>query len=205
MNQAIIDEVTKHYWESGDFNGYPVSALKKQFSLNDETARAIILDLIQARHIDVVFGNNHPNPHIKAFSDDTAEKQIEFLEELEFSEYFCLYPSKETLAKAKQINSYSGEPYTQQLALGGGQLDFRVFDLSVLEYYRNDPRYHYQTDFINGQISVTDEHFESELMAEHDQVLLQSFGFAHDEDLNRAVAVFLRYLSDLSPEHQKIW
>jgi hypothetical protein len=205
VNQAIIDEVTKHYWESGDFNGYPVSALKKQFGLNDETARAIILDLIQARQIDVVFGNNHPNPHIKAFSYDTAEKQIEFLEELEFSEHFCLYPSKERLAKAKQINDYSGEPYTQQLALGGGQLDFRVFDISVLEYYRNDPRYYYQTDFINGQISVTDEYFESELMAEHDQVLLQSFGFAHDEDLNRAVAVFLRYLSDLSPEHQKIW
>ncbi len=42
-------------------------------------------------------------------------------------------------------------------------------------------------------------------MSDHDQVLLQTFGFAHDEYLNRAVAVFLRYLSDLSPEHQKIW
>ena len=205
MNKAIIDEVTRYYFESGDFNGYQVYALKKQFSLDDETAKTIIRDLIQARHIDVVFGNNHPNPHIKAFSDETEEKQIGFLEELEFSDHFCLYPSKDTLAKTKQIEDYTGEPYTEQLALGGGQLDFRVFDLSILEYYRNDPRYYYQTDFINGQISVTDEYFESGFMAEHDQVLLQTFGFAHNEYLNRAVAVFLRYLSDLSPEHQKIW
>jgi hypothetical protein len=34
---------------------------------------------------------------------------------------------------------------------------------------------------------------------------MQSFGFAYDNDLNRAVAVFLRYLADLSPEHQRVW
>ncbi len=205
VNQAVTDEVTKHYLESGDFNGYPIYALKKGFNVEDEGAKDLLRELIRARCIDVVFGNIHPNPHIKAFSETTAEQQIEFLEELEFSEHFCLYPSRETLEKAKLIKDYSGEPYTEQLALGEGQLDFRVFDLSVLEHYRNDPRYYYQTDFINGKISVTDEYYESELMADHDQVLLQTFGFAHDEDLNRVVAVFLRYLSDLSPEHQKIW
>lgn len=42
-------------------------------------------------------------------------------------------------------------------------------------------------------------------MPEHDKVLLQTFGFAYDNDLNRYVAVFLKYLSDLSPEHQTIW
>lgn len=205
MNQSVTDAVTKQYLESGDFNGYPVYAIKKAFNVEDNEAKDLLRDLIRARCIDVVFGNIHPNPHIKAFSDTTADQQIEFLEDLEFSDHFCLYPSRETLSKTKQINDYSGEPYTEQLALGGGQLDFRVFDLSVLEHYRNDPRYYYQTDFINGQISVTDEYFESELMADHDQVLLQTFGFAHDKDLKRVVAVFLRYLSDLSPEHQKIW
>jgi hypothetical protein len=34
---------------------------------------------------------------------------------------------------------------------------------------------------------------------------VESFGFCYDEDMNRAVAVFVRYLSDLSPEHQQIW
>lgn len=205
MNQAIIEEVTKHYLESGDFNGYPVSALKEHFNIGDEAAKDVLRALIVARKIDVVFGNIHPNPHIKAFSDTTAEQQIEFLETLDFSDHFCLYPSRETLANYVQRNDYADKPYTEQLALGDGQLDFRVFDLSVLEYYRNDPRYYYQTDFINGQISVSDEYYESELMANHDQVLLQTFGFAYDKDRNRAVAVFLRYLSDLSPEHQRIW
>lgn len=205
MKQAVIDEVTKHYLESGDFNGYPVYALKKSFDIGDEAAKDLLRELITARKIDVLFGNIHPNPHIKAFSDTTAEQQIEFLETLEFSEHFCLYPAKETLASIEATKDYGDEPYTEELALGGGQLDFRIFDLAVLEHYRNDPRYYYRTDFINGQISVTDEYYESELMPEHDQVLLQTFGFAHDENLNRAVAVFLRYLSDLSPEHQKIW
>lgn len=205
MESAIIDEVTKFYFDSGDFNGYPTYRLKEKFGLNDKAAKKIIRDLVLARRIDVVFGNIHPNPHIKAFSDSPAEQQLEFLDQLEFSDHFCLYPTAEVLSHYGEIPDYGDEPYKRELALGGGQLDFRVFDLAVLEYYRNDPRYYYHTDFINGHISIHDEHFESDTMAEHDQVLLQTFGFAHDKNLNRAVAVFLRYLSDLSPEHQKLW
>jgi hypothetical protein len=75
----------------------------------------------------------------------------------------------------------------------------------VLEVYRNDPRYSYRTDDISGSISVHDQHYESEEMRSSDKVLLQTFGFAYDAELNRAVAVFLRYLADLSAEHQRIW
>jgi hypothetical protein len=42
-------------------------------------------------------------------------------------------------------------------------------------------------------------------MREHDQILLDTFGFAYDDYMNRYVAVFLRYLSKLSPEHQQVW
>ncbi len=42
-------------------------------------------------------------------------------------------------------------------------------------------------------------------MHERDQVFLQTFGFGYDEEMNRAVVVFNRYLNDLSPEHQQIW
>jgi hypothetical protein len=34
---------------------------------------------------------------------------------------------------------------------------------------------------------------------------MQTFGFSYDSELNRAVAVFLRYLTGLSPQHQQIW
>ena len=42
-------------------------------------------------------------------------------------------------------------------------------------------------------------------MHDRDQVILQTFGFAYDDNMTRAVAVFLKYLSNLSPEHQQIW
>ena len=58
---------------------------------------------------------------------------------------------------------------------------------------------------IDGFISIRDEFYQSEQMPEKDQILLESFGFSFDENLNCAVAVFLRYLSRLSPEHQQIW
>lgn len=205
MLDLITEKTTSFYLASGDFNGYPVHALKKDFKLNNNKAKQALFDLISNNSVEVVFGNTHPNPHIKAFSGSTVAQQLEFLEKLEFSEHFCLYPTSQTLENHPTLPDYSTTHYTKLLALGAGQLDFRVFDLSVLEHYRNDPRYHYETDFINGNISIRDEYFESSSMPEHDQILLQSFGFAHDQNLNRAVAVFLRYLSDLSPEHQAIW
>jgi len=102
-------------------------------------------------------------------------------------------------------SEYENRPYILALALGSPQLDFKAFDLSVLEFYRNDPRYIYENNDIRGLISISDEYFESESVPESDQVLLDSFGFCYDDALNRAVAVFVRYLADLSPEHQQIW
>ena len=203
--EEIIESIVQFYLESGDFNGFPVYRLKQEFGLSAIEAKNMIQDLIRSHRIDVVFGNIHPNPHIKAFSNITGEDQLRFLEELEFSEHFCLYPSPETLSALPETQRFEHAPYEMELALGAGQLDYRVFDLSVLEHYRNDPRYYYETNFINGRISIHDEHYESDSMPKHDQVLLQTFGFAYDDNFNRAVAVFLRYLSKLSPEHQRIW
>ncbi len=91
------------------------------------------------------------------------------------------------------------------LALDEPQLSFKSFDLSILEFYRNDPRYVYDCDDISGRISVTNKHYQSSDMRKVDQVYLQTFGFSFNQKMNRAVAVFLRYLHDLSPEHQQIW
>lgn len=203
--KEITKSVIKFYFESGDFNGYPVYRLKEEFGLSDVQAKRVMRNLIKSQKVDVVFGNIHHNSHIKAFSNTSREDQLKFLEELEFSEHFCLYPSSELLRSSPESKNFEHSPYTKQLALGAGQLDFRVFDLSVLEYYRNDPRYYYETNSIDGHISIRDEYFESASMPEHDQVLLESFGFAYDENFNRAVAIFLCYLSRLSKEHQNIW
>jgi len=116
-----------------------------------------------------------------------------------------VYPEKKHLQTVVNTNQYSGRPFTLRLALGEAQLSYLSFDLSVLEAYRNDPRYHYSTDDIHGWISIGDKYCESEEVPESDQVLLESFSFSYDREFRRTVAVFSIYLSGLSPEHQQIW
>lgn len=57
-------------------------------------------------------------------------------------------------------------------------------------------------DNIQGYIGINDDYEE---MAASDKILLQAFGICYDENLDCAVAVYLRDLSKLSPEHQQIW
>ncbi len=198
----VLDSITTFYLESHDFNGYPVYKLKEDYRLSDSEAKVLIEELVSSGQVDVTLTGN---THIKPFNIPDTTAQIAGLEALEFSEHFCLYPKPKNLSKLPELNKYNDRPYTKALAMGQGQLEYRTFDLSVLEHYRNDPRYLYETDSIHGNISVRDAFYESSAMEERDQVILSSFGFAYDDEMNRAVAVYLRYLSELSPEHQQIW
>lgn len=201
----ILDAITEAYLSSRDFNGFSVRRLRQEFSATMEQAKEATRRLLVTDHIEALFGNVHSNPHIKAFSHISNAQQQKFLQELEFTDHVCLYPSRRHLATIQLTDRFGGQPFDLELAQGCGQLEFRVFDLSVLEHYRNDPRYSYETNFINGSISIRDEYYESASMPERDQVLLKTFGFAYDDTFNRAVAVYLRYLADLSPEHQRTW
>jgi hypothetical protein len=97
---------------------------------------------------------------------------------------------------------YEGLPYTLMLALGEPQLGYRAFNLRVLEFYRNDPRYSFETDDIHGCIYV---HSGSNVEPA-DDTFLETFGFAYGEDVKtRYVAAYLRYLSNFSPDHQQRW
>lgn len=198
----VLDSVTTFYLESHDFNGYPVYKLKEDYRLSDREAKVLIEELVSSGQVDVTLTGN---THIKPFNIPDTTAQIAGLEALEFSEHFCLYPKPKNLSKLPELKKYNDRPYTKALAMGQGQLEYRTFDLSVLEHYRNDPRYLYEADSIHGNISVRDAFYESSAMEERDQVILSSFGFAYDDEMNRAVAVYLRYLSELSPEHQQIW
>ena len=62
----------------------------------------------------------------------------------------CAYPSSQQLKKIVNTTAYSDRPFTLRLALGEPQLCYESFDLSILEFYRNDPRYYYQHDDISG-------------------------------------------------------
>lgn len=196
----ILKLVTDYYLKSRDFNGYPV----RDFKIPKDSVESLIKELVEERKITINFGEVHPNPYIKAFESESVDKQLETIEKLNLQDA-CLYPSKEHLDQIVDRSKYKRQPFTLLLALGEPQLAYRVFDLRVLENYRNDPRYIYDNDDISGWISVKNKYYESKEIAESDQVVLESFGFAYDSNLNRTVAAYLRYLSNLSPKHQQIW
>ncbi|MGW7303174.1 hypothetical protein [Streptomyces sp. NPDC054829] len=181
--------------KSHDFNGLPVGAL----DIPADALGAAVRQLVEAGSLYVNYGDRHPNPHILAFE---PEPQVEQLEKLTTHDLAvaCLYPTVKHLESVVDRDAYQGRPYSLELALGYPALGYHFFGLSVLESYRNDPRYYYRFD-ISGTIGIHD----NQTMAERDQVLLQSFGLALSEDQYWGIVVFRRYLASLSPEHQQIW
>ncbi|PWU35910.1 AAA family ATPase [Pseudomonas aeruginosa] len=202
MIDEIYQIVEEKYFSSGDFNGTPIYSLAAEFDIESDEFRHAIRSAIEDDVLTVRFEGN---PHILEFSGIPKERILEGFDSADYPGHTCLYPSKVKLDSCVKLEDYRQAPYELKLAQGAGQLDYRAFDLSVLEFYKNDPRYHYSTDFIHGQISITDEYFESDSVPDHDQVILQTFGFGYDDNLNRYVTVFIRYLADLSPEHQRVW
>jgi hypothetical protein len=79
------------------------------------------------------------------------------------------------------------------------------FELAVLEPYFRDPRYIFRYHDMGGSIAINDDAYGSHDVPERSKVLLESFGIAYDKHRHRVVVAYLRYLSDLSPEHQQIW
>lgn len=202
--EQILHDITAAYLSSNDFNGLPVMQLLSRHGLDETQLRDTLRSLVETDAMALVFGDIHPNPHVRALPDEPKEAQLMKLES-SLSVYTCGYPTKGRLAKVVDSSDYAGRPYTLSLALGEPHLDLKAFDLSVLEFYRNDPRYSYTTNDISGYISTHHDAEQPGSHLERDQIYLQRFGFCYDDDLNRAVAVPIRYLANLTPEHQQMW
>jgi hypothetical protein len=200
--EDLLAQVTDFYLKSHDYNGIPASSLIMQYGVSK--VRDFLVELIREERVSVVFGDYHPNPHIKALPSEPIAEQLEKLGTPQL-ENACVYPAGRHLKGIINSLAFRNKPFELCLAHGEPQLCHKSFDLSVLEIYRNDPRYDYQYDDMRGSISIRDEFFQTDKMKASDQILLESFGFSLDEDGNIYVAVFLRFLSRLSPEHQLIW
>lgn len=159
-----------------------------------------VRELVESGKVTLVFGDVHPNPHIRAFSDELKHETLTRLSGPDIS-YACLYPTAQHLRGIINPSDYVGRPYALELALGGAQLEHRAFHMHVLEPYRNDPRFSYQTNDISGQISVKSV---GSGLKESEEVYLR-FGFCYDDDDNRYVAAFRWDLFKLSPEAQQMW
>lgn len=202
ITQSVQTTVTSFYTQSRDFNGISYADLLRSTGLPDASARRAVLTLIRRGAISAIFGDIHPNAHIRAFADEPIESQLTKFASATFA---CLYPTEATLSSVISSDTYADRPFTRRLALGEPQLAYSAFDLTVLELYRNDPRYVFRLDDAGGMISISDDYYKSRGIPERDQVLLSTFGFCYGPKKHRAVGAFLRYLSDLTPEHQRIW
>ncbi len=202
--KTVLKKLLEFHSASGDFNGLPYYKLIREIEPGDELLETLA-SLIRDKKVVAVFGDIHPNPHILALTPSDPEELIGKLRST-LSDNTCFYPSETALAKFVQESSYIDRPFTLRLALGKPHLEPCFFDLSVLERYRNDPRYVYWVSDSHGNISVMGTPENPSSLRTSDQVLLKTFGFGHDREGScRVVVVYLRYLSRLTSEHQKIW
>jgi hypothetical protein len=192
------------YLKSGDFNGMSLANLSTSLGIEFEELREIILEGIGSDRLRIISSDHELNPHVIREGFRDKEFQVNSLRS-DNSHHTCVYPSIAALNDSLSEDECRGRPFERMLAEGQGQLEIVFFDLELLEFYRNDPRYYYECNDIGGRICIEDEHYESENMEEKDKVLLKAFGLAYDEDFNRYLAAFIGDVADLSPEHQNIW
>lgn len=200
----ILNAVTRYYLDSPDFNGISAGQLTRVLKIDWPEVIKHVIDLVDSDLIGLIFSGDDLNQNIIRTGFRPTNEQIEMLS-IESVPLACIYPRPKHLLNIVDSSLFESEPYKLALALGEPQLAFRSFDLSILEIYRNDPRYRYKNDDIRGSIVIQDSYYNSPDLESRDKVLLNSFGFSYDDEYNRGVAVFLRTLCDLSSEHQQIW
>lgn len=202
--EAVLQTILHFYLKSDDFNGILLPALCEAVGAAWQDVQDSLCQLVTEEKVTLTFSSVFVNPHIKAFPDLAVQDQIERLGK-EDPAGICAYPTSEVIQKAVNLSDHDDRPFTKRLLLGEPQLTPVYFELEILERYHSDPRYRYDFYDYGGSISVTDEHFQSQDFPDRHKVLLQTFGLGYRQDGSRVVVVFLRYLSDLSPQHQQIW
>lgn len=212
IRQIALHRIRDFFVGSRDFNGIPLDALARELlqrhGLPAGQFRAHIRALVRNGKISLHFASHSQNPHIKRIPDLPIEEQLRrldgYLKDGD-NDRVCAYPSADVIQMVLEVTEYAGRPFTKRLALGEAQLTPIFFDLDVLDKYFRDPRYRFEFHDFSGSISISNEHYAAADMPGRDKVLLDTFGIGYDADRNRVVVAYLRYLADLSPEHQQIW
>jgi hypothetical protein len=216
-NQKILDEVFNFYVKSRDFNGIPLTTLSEW----TETEYKSLVDLIELEVInDNVSIQSSINPHIISLGHFDRETQLQILEDaknnvtrkidglpnVSFNSHsVCVYPSKKLLIAKRDISEFNNSPFTKQLALGDPQLAPYYFEIEVLDRYFRDPRFRFEFKDYSGQISYTEDENYKPTVSETDQIFIKTFGLGVNKNKERVAVVYLRYLKDLTPEHQTFW
>lgn len=199
----LAEYVTEQYLISarrGSYNGVSGIAALLHGPIK-EGLRDALTAAIQAEKLECVWD---VNPHIKRFWAHPIPKQLELLAKAK-PDSFCIYPTEKHLMEMVADGEMRDRPFSRRLLLGEPQLEFATFELQVLSRYAHDPRFILNFEDYAGNISISNEHYESNKTRERDRVGLQSFGLAIDQAQIPHIVVFLRYLDNLSGEHQHYW
>lgn len=201
-SERIAESVLDYYLESPDFNGIPLCQIV-EVDGDEGSAVATVRSLVKDGVLEIISSEWELNPSIRRFRPSSADRQLASLQSKNHT--ICLFPTSAFLQRRVAPYTDLDRPFTRRLRFGDAQLDPVFFDLSVLERYHADPRYQFDFDDIEGWIGLRDGYYESDQMAPRDKIFLQSFGVGRDADGQRVIAVFLRYLHALTPEHQRHW
>jgi hypothetical protein len=199
----LLDTITNHYLTSDDFNGLDSRVIAEALKMPESEVEESIESLVRSGSVVVLTPDLQENPAIICLDPPGLDRQLEAMRARKDESWWSVwaYPSPAHLKSVVDPTAYAGRPFALRLALGEPHLRHQAFDLRVLEFYRNDPRYRISADDMGGSISLKEGHG----MRKSDSVYLHTFGFCFDEHLNRAVAAFLSYLARLSTEHQQLW
>lgn len=205
-SEPVLQAIREAYFESArrdSFNGLVAARLLR---LEDdlEVLRAHLETLVDEHKITCVFAKADLNMHIKRFPDIPVERQQELLRTEEVTD-FCVYPTGSEIAANYDVTQWNDRPFSKCLVLAEPQLAYRAFDMGVLERYTSDPRYTVHFADYMGRMSVNNEPYSDEAFPDRDKVAIQSFGLGFNEQRIPHAVVYLRYLSNLSPEHQQYW
>src|SRR5690606_25565373 len=220
MKDRIENMVYDFFVASSDFNGIPLRNISQKLNIEYEKSIDLIKELVKD---DIISIQSSTNPHIIGFQHYPIKSQIHILEEakktkevlqsfreitfsIEDTEFpICLYPSKNYLQKKRNLDEFGNAFYTKQLALGEPHLKPIFFEIEVLDRYFNDPRFDFKFEDYSGRISCKYDKNEKAIVREEDEIFLKTFGLGFDENGNRLAVVYLRYLKNLTAEHQVYW
>lgn len=197
----VVKTTTDFFLKSHDYNGMPLCDIAERVG-SETKARNLIKQAVEKGRVNCAFSSVSLNPHIKRCPDLEKSLQLELLDNEE-CRGICCYPSPGEVAKIIDLETLKDRPFHKELLEGHSQLSFVAFDLGVLERYSNDPRYLFRFPDYRGQLYLKTEH--DDLVEEGDSAFLESFGLGYDEDGNRYVVAFRRYLTRLSSRHQQHW
>lgn len=218
-DEKVLKAIYDHFVKSSDYNGIALTNLSKKTKIDYLEILEILKNLVNQDKVSIQSG---VNPFIIGIAHYQVESQLKILEDAknnksntlsEFksvkisfdSHLACAYPSQKTLQNKRRLTKFVFSPYDKDLALGEPQLKPIFFEMEVLERYAKDPRYSFEFEDYSGNIYHNYDENDKPLLQETDQVFLKTFGLGFDEFNNRIIVAYLRYLGDLTPEHQMFW